>query len=77
MGACTSPATVGRRTGPVLRVSALSCVLRHISHMLHGLDMLTRKHQGVTDVRSRRCQHSGCMHQPSYGWEGDKAQFCA
>ena len=60
---------MGRRQSPVLRVSARPCVSRHMSVICCTL---TRKHQDTNDVRSRRCQHSGCLHQLSYGWEGEK-----
>jgi hypothetical protein len=36
----------------------------------------THREEGMVDVRSRRCQFQGCMHQPSYGLEGHRAQFC-
>lgn len=31
----------------------------------------------MIDVRSRRCAASGCKRQPSYGYEGKRACFCA
>ena len=41
--------------------------------------MLCSQHaeNGMIDVRSKRCRHSGCAKIPSYGKVGGKAELCA